>query len=94
MTYMDRVLKAVADGTWQAYRISMKGEPTSVKVRMLKDYWETTDHDCDQGTSPERCNVCIRVDNYLKALCRGGQLYPGESLQTALRVDWAIDIRR
>lgn len=40
------------------------------------------------------CDVCVRLDNYIKALCRGGQLYPGESLETVLNQDWKPRIKR
>lgn len=91
MTYMDRVLNAVHDDDWQAFRISMKGKTTQEKLDMLKGYW----WDQHRSIKPrESCHYCIQVDNYLKALCRGGQLEAGESLQKAIDNGWDLSIRR
>lgn len=94
MTYMDRVLNAVHDDAWQAFRVSMKGELTWVKLQMLQDYWDSHVGPEYERVPGDNCVYCIRVDNYLKALCRGGQLHPGQSLQTALDHDWQLTIRR
>ncbi len=96
MTYMERVLKAVDNDEWQAFRISMKGKTTETKLVMLRTYWYRY-HDSYEPAvdeASEFCPECIRVDNYLKALCRGGQLEAGTSLQTALDNSWDIPIRR
>lgn len=86
-----RIAQAVDDEEWQEYRVSMKGKSTDEKLHILQKYWLTEPHKSNPS-DPSRmhddinldCDVCIRVDNYIKALCRGGQLYSGESLETAL----------
>jgi hypothetical protein len=58
---------------WQAFRVSLKGKSTKDKLAELKKYYHAniklrlggTDWDYD---------VFVRVDNYLKALARGGQI--------------------
>lgn len=94
MTYMQRVLDAVNDDVWQDFRRSMKGKSTEDKLCMLRKYW-TTYHDGNtEHTVSPICPVCIQEDNYLKALCRGGQLYSGMSLQKALDDSWEVDVKR
>lgn len=60
----DEIMAAIADPRWQRFRVSLKGEPTPHKLEMLEDYlvayWSRT--------------AQIRVDNYINALLRGGQL--------------------
>ena len=69
MTYAERVRRAVDNEEWQTFRLSMKGESTSEKITMLEEYYDGhVDGDED---------VKIRIDNYIKALCRGGQLEAG-----------------
>ncbi len=63
------ILEAVKDPTWQRFRISLKGLPTEVKLDRLSD-WPIRDRK-DQ----------VRVDNYLNALKRGGQLDIGGNVQ-------------
>lgn len=97
MTYMERVLVAVNDDEWQAFRISMKGKQTWVKLQMLEDYLDRHYAALGQQLQPcadGECHYELRVDNYIKALCRGGQLHPKESLQSALEANWEIRIRR
>lgn len=91
MITRERILRAVQDEDWQDYRKSMKGLSTGVKLAWLRTYY-----DREHANPPaffdlevhqeqwKNCDVCIRIDNYIKALCRGGQLYAGESLETAL----------
>ena len=57
----------VGDEDWQAFRRTMKGMPTTVKLEML-DRWFLK----NVIEKPRRTQV--QVDNYLKALKRGGQL--------------------
>lgn len=88
-----RIAQAVDDQEWQEIRLSMKGIPTESKLKMLEWYYGYGDHqyitkECDD------CDVCIRIDNYIKALCRGGQLNGGESLQTVLAAGWKPIIRK
>jgi hypothetical protein len=92
MTYIERVLIAVHDEQWQAFRVSMKGKSTETKIDMLKDYYEPN---AEHVNGPLLdCPVCLRIDNYIKALCRGGQLYPDQGLTTALSTNWQLRIRR
>jgi hypothetical protein len=85
-----RIAAAVDDEGWQKFRVSMKGTRTATKLHMLKEYYEEELH---AGRSL-RSHVETRVDNYIKALSRGGQLYAGESLQTMLQCDWRPRIKR
>jgi len=61
---MDEILEAVDDPKWQEFRLSLKGIPTHRKLIMLDEYLRTHTSDVDK----------IRVDNYINALLRGGQL--------------------
>jgi hypothetical protein len=58
------VQEAVADPEWQQFRLSLKGETTKYKLAALRLYFVE-----NAGEA-----VRIRVDNYLKALARGGQI--------------------
>lgn len=66
---MQFILKCVDNDAWQAFRRSMKGVSTEEKLDMLEDYVRT--HEV-AGTYDivEQC----RIDNYINALLRGGQL--------------------
>ena len=84
-THHQRINAAVKDPDWQAFRISMKGKSTLEKQAMLLQYW----------TFSDRSEVAaLRLDNYIKALCRGGQLYPGESFETFMNASGALRIKR
>lgn len=99
-----RIAKAVDDEQWQSFRLTLKGKSTTQKLRMLKDYFaenmESIDHktpvggEMDEETKKWYEDVSIRVDNYIKALSRGGQLYPGESLHTMLKHDWKPRVKK
>lgn len=93
-----RIAEAVDDEEWQKFRLSMKGKLTDEKLQMLEEYMQQTDHThpLDSVTPYDlvHCDVCIRVDNYIKALCRGGQLYPGETLARVLHAEWDIPIKK
>lgn len=65
-----KVLDAVADPEWQKFRQSLKGTSTQYKLKELLQYLK------DNNDSEERNKVYLRVDNYLKALARGGQIAP------------------
>jgi hypothetical protein len=52
---------------WQLFRVSMKGRTTSEKLYMLHNYYAK--HDA-ATVAREKC----RIDNYIGALKRGGQL--------------------
>jgi hypothetical protein len=82
------------------FRETLKGQPTEFKLQRLEWYYEYTNGG-DHWTLNHRahsthynlsdCDVCLRVDNYIKALCRGGQLLPGASLAALLDTDWSRD---
>lgn len=82
-----RIAEAVDDEDWQKFRLSMKGQSTERKLNMLEEYYNA-------HVGEDEDNVTIRVDNYIKALCRGGQLYPGESIETALNHNWNLLIKK
>jgi hypothetical protein len=96
--YMEDVLEAVRDPEWQRFRQQLKGMDTASKLNNLKDYYDQNVHitgtDCPGQHDGSRCAVCIRLDNYLKALARGGRLYAGVSLEQALTCDWNLRIRK
>ena len=78
-TYAEKVRDAVNDADWQKFRLSMKGKSTEEKLDMLEQYYDekaTALGDCNIRNE-EWDNVKIRIDNYIKALCRGGQLEAG-----------------
>lgn len=97
-----RIAEAVDNEEWQKFRLSMKGKSTQDKLEMLHGYWLTeVDEERSHVASVilnaacrQDCDICIRVDNYIKALCRGGQLYPGESLETAVAANFDLRIKR
>jgi len=83
-----RIAEAVDDEQWQKFRVAMKGISTADKMCELQAYHDLTPH-TDNKMSHEKhdrsdCDVCIRVDNYIKALCRGGQLKKGSDLNSFL----------
>jgi hypothetical protein len=99
-----RIAAAVDDEEWQQFRLSLKGISTQDKLDALRAYYEEravldqTQHSVDdfhqeRGWSAV-CWVCIRIDNYLKALARGGQLERGVSLKQALAWNWNFKIRK
>jgi hypothetical protein len=63
------IAEAVNDEEWQKFRLSLKGTSTETKLRKLREY-------LDANTAERDENVILRVDNYLKALARGGQIAP------------------
>jgi hypothetical protein len=66
-----RIAEAVDDEDWQKFRLSMKGKSTQDKLWMLKQYWNDN---TENGATYASDDVYIRIDNYLKALARGGQI--------------------
>ena len=78
MTYIERVLKAVDDPVWQEFRLSLKGKDTRDKLRLLMVFWR-------KDSSNKRA---LQIDNYLKALARGGQLYPGANFHQFIASGW------
>ena len=96
MSTKEEIRRAVDQQEWQIFRIRLKGKPTRTKLELLREYFdEKVSGDCLDGTDSYD-DVCIRVDNYIKALCRGGQLHAGESLETALSAQprFALQIRK
>lgn len=87
--YKERVAEAVRDPDWQRFRKSLKGQSTRAKLKALSLYMANVD-----GVRGGFWLRATRVDNYIKALCRGGQLYPGESLETMIRQGWNPRIKR
>jgi hypothetical protein len=57
---------------WQKFRVSLKGLSTKEKIYCLGWYW-VTEVINEIDDEPKRRNI-IRVNNYLGALKRGGQL--------------------
>jgi hypothetical protein len=55
---------AVMNKTWQQLRVSLKGIPTTEKLKALDEYLKTSTHPLKH----------VQVDNYINALKRGGQL--------------------
>ena len=86
---MPQIWKAVDDPMWQTTRISMKGISTQNKLYICEEYYRQ--HAPKQSEERE---VDIRIDNYLKALCRGGQLFAGSGLDKALESNWNLEIRK
>lgn len=67
-----------ADGfeVWQKFRVSLKGNSTAVKLKRLQYRWKHFEELCGSGiVTEERLKLeQIRIDNYIYALRRGGQL--------------------
>lgn len=91
-----RIAEAVDNEEWQQFRLSLKGLSTEDKLSRLDRYWNS---ECASYVTFDvhdigDCSICIRVDNYIKALCRGGQLYAGETLYTMVEADWKPKIKK
>lgn len=91
--YHQRIADAVSDPAWQEFRVSLKGRSTREKLAMLKVYYNKNVA-LTEGLALKRDQVDVRVDNYIKSLCRGGQLFPGESLASVTAKDWKPRIRK
>jgi hypothetical protein len=99
-----RIAEAVDNEEWQKFRVSLKGLSTVQKIAKLEWYWFDYYLHSDEVPRDMRdwhgesfditCDVCVRIDNYIKALARGGQLWAGESLQTMLMQDWNPKIKK
>lgn len=85
-----RIAQAVDNEDWQRFRVSLKGKSTQLKLYKLRQYFD----DKVVNGKDSYDDVCIRVDNYLKALARGGQLEAGVSLEQAVACDWKLTIRK
>jgi hypothetical protein len=65
------IMEAVKNERWQTFRLSLKGLSTSDKLEKLKAYMRNSRYE-DKG-SLSRVEQ-VRIDNYINALLRGGQL--------------------
>lgn len=65
------IAEAVNDDQWQAFRRSLKG--TSTRHKLLELIWYMSRNKINQEGDVSRV-VEVRVDNYINALLRGGQL--------------------
>jgi hypothetical protein len=74
-TYAQRVARAVDDPHWQRFRKGLKGLDTQRKLELLRDYSDMWNDD-PEASDQEIVAVNLRVENYLKALARGGQIEP------------------
>ncbi len=92
MTYASRVAKATANEGWQLFRESLKGTSTKEKLEHLQHYWIANVLDGFKANNEE--DVEVRLDNYLKALARGGQLERGVNLDMALKCNWKLPVRK
>lgn len=86
-----RIAVAVDNEEWQRFRLSMKGKSTQEKLDMLRSAYNRL-VDADLEVKLDRWKICI--DNYIKALCRAGQLKVGASLKMALAVGWKLEVRK
>lgn len=95
-----RIAQAVDNEEWQVFRVSLKGKSTEDKLSELRRYWNANSHGHTVSLAHKRdvlqydCDICIRVDNYIKALCRGGQLLAGENIYTVLEAAWRPRIKK
>ena len=88
-----RIAAAVDDQEWQKFRqFVLKGQKTQFKLMDLKAWQEVNHIGVKSDHNATLCRTCIQVDNYIKALCRGGQLKPKESLETALEADFKLEV--
>lgn len=67
------VYRAPDHEEWQKFRVSLKGQSTKMKLLRLATYWATAQIQHREGGVQLKLEK-IRVDNYLGALVRGGQL--------------------
>jgi hypothetical protein len=100
MAHIERVLEAVKDEEWQRFRTSLKGKATGDKLNDLRDWWVDR-HVSDIVLFPELhidkwagCDTCVQIDNYLKALARGGQLEHGVGIRVAILWNFNLKVRR
>lgn len=98
-----RIAQAVDNREWQQFRVSIKGMQTKHKLEQLVTYYYEAKitvkglallDQIDQTKFDTMMkDIEIRVDNYLKALARGGQLAVTDDYLTAL-VEGGLVIRR
>lgn len=87
MASIKEVLQVVNDTDWQDFRVSLKGIDTEDKIRKLHHRYVV------KKAASNRAEY-VRIDNYIKALTRGGQLHPGESLDSVVASGWKPRIRK
>ena len=68
---VSEIREAIEDPDWQSFRLSLKGIPTTDKLIRLDRYRKTGFNRVVQ----------VRIDNYINALKRGGQLDTGGRVQ-------------
>lgn len=66
---------SVNDAAWQRFRISLKGLSTENKLDNLEGYCQRREKDGNRMSMEDQC----RIDNYINALLRGGQLKRGKA---------------
>lgn len=61
---------------WQKFRVSLKGFSTMVKLARLhyRYFWMDNCHKIEEISDTQAKLEIVRIDNYLNALKRGGQL--------------------
>lgn len=66
---------AINDPDWQSFRVSLKGLQTQEKLQRLSSYLVVKGvREAGQSLTWDQLAAKIRVDNYINALKRGGQL--------------------
>ena len=68
----EEIMEAVKDDCWQEFRLSLKGLSTTEKLKRLEGYLLKVELASKDGNTPRVEQV--RIDNYINALLRGGQL--------------------
>ena len=71
-TAREEIQEAIADPYWQQVRLSMKGISTSDKLIVCRNYMR--EQEAKAKTDHARRMIVVRIDNYINALLRGGQL--------------------
>lgn len=68
-TTTNEIREAINDENWQRFRLSLKGLSTEAKLRRLDAYVSNR-----EVTGRYNRVEQVRIDNYINALLRGGQL--------------------
>lgn len=66
----DEIMAAINDDSWQKFRLSLKGVATVDKLDKLDRYLWWSAYKYGEVSRTDQ----VRVDNYINALLRGGQL--------------------
>lgn len=69
----EMIQQSINNDAWQRFRLSLKGLSTQDKLENLEGYCQRREKDGNRMNDYDRC----RVDNYINALLRGGQLIRG-----------------